>query len=58
MTGYLCFFDAESWNAIRGQLGFIQFPTLDKGVLIIYRVVFFFTGTPPKSSKYKKVNLG
>ena len=26
-------------------------------IIIIYRV-FFLTGTPPKSSKYKKVNLG
>ena len=51
MTGYLCFFDAESWNAIRGQLGFIQFPTLDKGVLIIYRVVFSSLVLPLKVQK-------
>ena len=25
---------------------------------VVYYRVFFLTGTPPKSSKYKKVNLG
>ena len=41
----------------RGQIVNHQGQTKSSGAVHIYRVLFL-TGTPPKSSKYKKVNLG